>query len=107
MTATAAQERDDRDDRIAALERDVSLLMALASVTAGRLAELEGVTAPLHVDEGLTTIKGAGVVNGLFRDCHSQADRERAHPGAQGRGPRAGAHRVADGAAASLKRFSG
>ena len=38
--------------------------MALASVTAGRLAELEGVTPRYDVDEGLTTIKGAAWATG-------------------------------------------
>lgn len=61
MNAIAARARDD--DRIAALERDVALLMALASVTNGRLAELEGSPAPIG-DEAVTTIKGAAWATG-------------------------------------------
>ncbi len=56
MNATA-HERDDETlspdknsdaalDRIAALEADVAVLMTLATVTAARLAELEGAPAP-------------------------------------------------------------
>jgi hypothetical protein len=65
MNATARDDVAHRDalDRIAALEADVSLLMALMSVATGRLADLEGSPGPID-DEAVTTIKGAAWLTG-------------------------------------------
>ena len=67
MNATAAHERDDLNlaDRIAALEADRSLHLALLHVLSARVSELEGLAEPHDDVDGLTTVKRAAGESGF------------------------------------------